>query len=145
MRKRRQSGQVPSEPAGTAGARAEVLVLDDYLDSAELVGRVVTLLGHKPIVCTSPKDALQQVEQHHFDLIVADFHMPEIDGAQFYRLVVERHPELSNRVVFITGDSYGDEVNRFFSTTHLPHLEKPCSITTLREILHERLPELAGA
>jgi CheY-like chemotaxis protein len=105
----------------------------------------VTLLGHKPTICTSPREALQQVDQHHFDLILADFHMPEIDGEQFYRLVVARHPDLAHRMVFITGDSFGDEVNRFFAATDLPHLDKPCSIATLRQTIHDHLPQAAMA
>jgi len=129
--------QVTERPDPARGAR--ILVLDDHQDSAELVGKLVRLMGHYATVCTSPRTAMHEVDQRHFDLILTDFHMPELNGEQFYWKVMASHPELAGHMVFLTGDSFGYEVCHFFASTHVPHLDKPCSMAVLRRVINEHL------
>jgi two-component system NtrC family sensor kinase len=101
------------------------------------------MMGFHSTVCTSPKEALNCADRQPVTLVFSDFRMPELNGEQFYRQLVARHPELANRVVFLTGDAESPDSQTFFSRTGVPHLDKPCSLELLGQVIRERLPAAA--
>src|SRR5204862_3558156 len=106
------------------GRRAKVLVLDDEQALAQLLGEVLTVLGHTPTVCYSAVTALEWIDRQDFDVILSDMRMPNIDGKQFYEMVKQRKGHLAQRFVFLTGDVVGEETQAFLQSTGNPHLSK---------------------
>ena len=83
------------------GAKAKVLVVDDEAVVRESYLR--TLDGIRYNVRTAPDggEALRMMEAEHFDVILLDIRMPEMDGIEVLRQIKERWPECE--VVIITG------------------------------------------
>ncbi|MFH1267874.1 MAG: response regulator [Planctomycetota bacterium] len=81
---------------------ASVLVVDDSAVDRRLVGK---LLGEDAELqieyAEHGADALAKMEHAHFDLIVTDLVMPEMDGLELVGLVTKKYPSLP--VVLITG------------------------------------------
>lgn len=127
-----------------AGPAKRILVLDDDVPVAEMVGEMVQLMGYTAEICFAPAQALQLVMQQPFDLILADFHMPGLNGRQFYEKAVQARPELARRFVFLTGDVAYAEVQAFFQTSGVPCLRKPFTLNHLSEALANTL-ERGGA
>ncbi len=61
----------------------------------------------------------------HYDLVLSDMRMPELDGPGFYEAILRSRPAMANRFAFITGDTLSGEVQSFLNHTGAPHLEKP--------------------
>jgi CheY-like chemotaxis protein len=76
--------------------------MSDYLDQ---VGYAVTRVdtGHAAII--------KLIEDDEFDVILADWQMPDGSGADVYHWIRQHRPDLSERVVFLSGaesDEVGD-------------------------------------
>ena len=57
-----------------------VLVVDDDADSREVISAALEEAGAVVIVATSAAEALDRLQQHPVDLLLADIVMPEEDG-----------------------------------------------------------------
>lgn len=59
---------------------AVVLVVDDEIGLAELLGEILADEGHRVLVATNGKKALEQAQTERPDLVLTDFMMPIMDG-----------------------------------------------------------------
>jgi len=70
-----------------------ILVIDDDAVACEFLQEALSREGYKVDTFTSGKEALKE-ELSHYDLLMSDIRMPEIDGLQFLRHVREKWPDL---------------------------------------------------
>jgi nitrogen-specific signal transduction histidine kinase/CheY-like chemotaxis protein len=121
--------------------RGRVLVIDDE----EMILRVLTRILHdQDVHCTaSAQEALSLLDSgQEFDLILSDLMMPTMTGMQFYEILLERHPELATRVVFMTGGVITPNVNAFLQSVSNPRLEKPFDGASLVKMVRTRVAEV---
>jgi two-component system, cell cycle sensor histidine kinase and response regulator CckA len=64
-----------------------VLVAEDDETVRKLVERVLTSLGYSVCACTTPDEALQKARTAHFDILVTDMVMPDMNGQELARRV----------------------------------------------------------
>lgn len=118
--------------------RARVLVVDDE----HLIVRSVTrtLIGHEVVAVNCGRDAIALLDAgQHFDVVLCDLMMPDMDGAQVYDAVQQSHPHMTERFVFMTGGAYSDESRAFMANHASRQLEKPFSAETIRECVMNAL------
>ena len=72
-----------------------VLIADDELSIQLLVSRVLDALGHRYHTASTGMEALELASQHDYDLLVADFRMPGMDGPRLHRALTQENPELA--------------------------------------------------
>jgi two-component system, NtrC family, sensor kinase len=116
---------------------AKVLVLDDEPSLAELLVEMVKLLGHESILCPNGQRGLELIAQNPFDLVFSDYHMPSMNGRQFYEAATQQRPEMKNRFVFLTGDVLTKDVQTFLDSLGNPCLSKPFSLDQVQNIIKE--------
>ncbi len=114
-----------------------ILVVDDDADVGAALADMLSAEGHDVDVALSSSDALDLLEKRAFDVVVADVHMPEVDGPAFYRKAVARFPLLSDSFVFITGDAFDPDTDEFLSRIGAVRLPKPCSFEEIDDALHQ--------
>ena len=69
----------PTEPGPL-----EILVLDDDPKWRQLIAFNVELhLGISPVLASNGKEALKLMAERHFDVVLSDLFMPEMDGFEF--------------------------------------------------------------
>ncbi len=123
-----------SAPApATPKIATRILVLDDEKAIAEMLGEMLGLLGYQIAVCNSGAQALAQLETREFDVILSDFRMPGMDGREFYKAASQKHPALTNRIIFLTGDVVNDETRSFLDSIKAPYLGKPFHLDKVEE------------
>ena len=121
-----------SDPTG-----ARVLVVED---EAALGAAVAESLQDGGFVVERASDgieALERVGRQQFDVIICDLKMPRLDGTQFYRELEARNPELTRRVMFVTGDVAGTDAERFLEETGCRWLAKPFRLKDLLRAARE--------
>ncbi len=59
---------------------ANILIVDDIEMNRDLLSRIVTKLGHSPILADGGRVALEKVKTQPIDLVLLDIMMPEVDG-----------------------------------------------------------------
>jgi CheY-like chemotaxis protein/anti-sigma regulatory factor (Ser/Thr protein kinase) len=87
-----KSGEIEKLPLTASGVAASVLVVDDHPVNRMLLKQQLHLLGLQVEAAASGVQALEFWREGHFDLLITDCHMPEMDGYELTRTIrdVER-------------------------------------------------------
>lgn len=114
-----------------------VLVVDDE----PLIGTTLRILleDHVVSVVTSGRAARDALERgDRFDVVLCDLMLEGFSGIDLARWLERERPELSDRLVFMTGGAFTDEARLFLRTVPRGRqLEKPFSADeVLRAIEH---------
>lgn len=118
-----------------------ILVLDDELFMLKLLRRMLENLGYTHVsTCDNGQAALELIS-HPDDrpnLILLDLNMPEMDGLEFVRYLVERH--YIGSLILISGEDErmllaAEKLARAYKITVLGHLQKPASPERLATLI----------
>jgi DNA-binding NtrC family response regulator len=106
-------------------ARATIMIVDDEEMVVRSLESFLTLeTSYQVLTFVSPVEALQALEKHDVQVVVADFMMPEMDGITFLKRARETRPEATR--VLLTG--YADKENAIRAINDVGlyyYLEKP--------------------
>ena len=80
---------------------ATILALDDILDAANLVKRILERKGHRVIPFTEEEDAIAFVESNEVDLAILDIKLKKMSGVEVLEEMKKRSPLI--RVIMLTG------------------------------------------
>jgi CheY-like chemotaxis protein len=96
-RKREESSGKPRGPAAT------ILVVDDDPDVRAFLTESLDSLGYAAVVAESGSVALQTLERISPEVVILDFAMPGMNGAELARRIRQLQPELP--IIFASGYS----------------------------------------
>lgn len=85
----------------------QILVVDDEVGFARMLGRALRRLGHVPTLATHPRDALSLFADRAFDAVITDIDMPMMDGVALARSLRAQRADLP--IAFCTGSSPGEQ------------------------------------
>ncbi len=102
-----------------------ILIVEDEAQLASAMAEAFTDAGFVADRAGDGEEALACVQEGRYDVIVCDLKMPRMDGMQFYRVLTEQVPSMTERVLFVTGDVIGTEAERFLAETGCRWLAKP--------------------
>ncbi len=71
------------------------------------------------------------------DIILCDISMPMVNGADFYRCIAEKMPGLEQRIIFMTGGAYTDDLKKFITTVDNDFLSKPFDQNELFKLIEK--------
>ncbi len=117
--------------------RRRVLVIDD---EPALLHALQAVLAeyHDVEIEASASAALERLGRDaEFDLVLCDLIMSGMSGMDLHRELEARHPELADRVVFMTGGASTQRARRFLETTNNRVLEKPFHFDKLLDYLED--------
>ena len=89
----------------------------------------------------SGREALERMAAEHYDVILTDIRMPDLDGRALYREIERRWPGQAGRVVFVTGDTLASALREFVAESGRPVIEKPFLPSEVRRIVAELVTE----
>ncbi len=117
----------------TPGRRARVLLVDDEPDNLVALEAVLEPLGPELIRATSGEEALRQLLQGEFAVILLDVRMPGLDGFETAALIKRRERTRHLPIIFVTAISKDTEqVFRGYSEGAVDYLLKPYDPVVLR-------------
>ncbi|NEO84168.1 MAG: PAS domain S-box protein [Spirulina sp. SIO3F2] len=71
---------VPRQISGYHGQRRKIVVVDDSLETLDILEQVLSSLGFEIQTAENGQDGIEQVYQEHPDLLLCDLKMPVMDG-----------------------------------------------------------------
>ncbi len=83
---------------------ASILLVDDEMDSAQLLCDLLRARGLEVNVVDSARACLEYLRVHRVDVVVTDVRMPEVSGVELCAALRERHPEVLAIVLTGVGD-----------------------------------------
>jgi PAS domain S-box-containing protein len=139
----RDDGAAPVHRVYNGTGRVALVVEDE----PAVVDLVVTLLGEtgwRVDVAAGGRAGLDSLQRRNYDLIVSDMRMPEGDGEEFYRIVLDHDEALARRFIFITGDTANPDARAFLAGTDVPVLEKPFPRALFEDAVHRLMTSLTS-
>lgn len=69
--------------------RKRILIVEDEPLIRQVMARYVGVLGYRPAVCSTGKEALDHIRNYHPDALILDHHLPDMLGLDLYRKLYE--------------------------------------------------------
>jgi two-component system sensor histidine kinase/response regulator len=102
-----------------------VLIVDDLPKNIQLLGSILKKESIEIEFATSGKEALEWLDSKHFDLVLLDIMMPEMDGFEVCRRMKEKPETADVAVIFITAKTDIQSVIMGFEAGAVDYLTKP--------------------
>jgi len=136
----------PDSHNSDATDQSHVLAIDDEVAIHGVLERLFPREGIQVTTCTDGEEALALLEEHDFDLVLADFQMPSMNGLELLDRITDQHPQLS--VVLLSTQENVQQAVHAMRKGAADYIPKPFSTDELVErvktILEEQ-PAPAGA
>jgi CheY-like chemotaxis protein len=122
-------------PPELAGLR--VMVVDDEMDTCEMVCTALEQCGSDVKIVTSASEALAELDKWLPDVLIADISMPEVDGYALIRAVRERDPHAGGKIpaVALTALARIEDRVKALTAGFQMHVPKPVELDELRTIV----------
>ncbi len=116
-----------------ATAPVKILLVDDQPDNLLSAGAVLETLGESVVKVESGREALRQLLEHDFAVIVLDVMMPDMDGFETAALIRERERSRHTPIIFLTALGRGDDhMRQGYNLGAVDYLTKPFAPDILR-------------
>lgn len=112
-----------------------ILVVDPEATVRQTVIDVLSLDGHEVDGADDADSALLLLDQRRYDVVIADVHMPDLDGPTLLDALAERFPDAMPRVVFITRAAFDPHYGSFLANLRAPVLTKPLKPGRVLEVV----------
>jgi signal transduction histidine kinase/CheY-like chemotaxis protein len=129
--------EVSDFPAGVDGSAATILVIDDDRDVRAFLSAALEGIGHRVLLANDGPEGLARIQASKPDLVLLDYAMPLMHGAEVARAARSAHPELP--IVFVTGYAETDQLEAALGRD-APVLRKPFTVAQLAAVLDQHLP-----
>src|SRR5271154_1554057 len=96
--------------------KVNILVVDDLPEKLLVYRSILDELGQNIIAAYSGLEALKQVLQHDFAVILLDVNMPDMDGFETATLIRKRKKSAHTPIIFVT--AFLDEVRAVQGYAH---------------------------
>ena len=113
-----------------------VLLIEDEPAVMAYVQAALERSGYPVVCCESGADALRLLEKGAFLGVVSDMRTPGgVDGGHVHSWISRNRPDLSSRLIFITGDIANEETVATLHQTGAPCVEKPFRVQQFIDVV----------
>ncbi len=121
--------------------RGHILVAEDNAINQRLALQQLSRLGYDATIVENGREAVDRSAAQHFDLILMDCQMPEMDGFEATRAIRRRESRSGDRTVIVamTANALAEDRAACIAAGMDDYISKPVLIETLRATLEEWL------
>ena len=121
-------------PAANRATPAEcrILLLEDHLDTARALARLLSMEGHRVQTANTIAAAVAAMAAQPYDLLISDLQLPDGSGLDFMRQVRERFPVAG---IALSGYGSATDVEQSLRAGFVEHLTKPVNIGQLNDAI----------
>ena len=124
----------------TSARRLRILIVDDRVECARTLGRVVTLLGHDTRTAYDGAGGVEAASEFRPDVVLMDLDMPILDGFDAARRIRDR--SLGEQITLVALTPCGGEIDepRLRGAGFDHHLAKPVDVEALVTLIGRSQP-----
>jgi two-component system sensor histidine kinase BarA len=120
--------------------KIRALVVEDNADNIFVLEHQLTSIGVQAIFCDDPEKAIIKFQQHNFNLMISDYQMPHLTGAeltQTIRYIEETEFRIPTQVIVLTADK-SEACQKACNKAGVNQvLIKPLSLPVLQKYLYD--------
>jgi CheY-like chemotaxis protein len=117
------------------GNNRSIIIIEDEPILGKVCSRLMELNGYKVTLVANGLIAKNTIDGQHFDFCLSDIKTPVMNGMELYKYLLEKHPALAKKTLFMTGDVMSRDVEEFFTKNNAPYILKPFSNSQLFEVI----------
>jgi DNA-binding response OmpR family regulator len=107
--------------------KGKLLVVDDMIESAEMLADMLIKEGYSVQSAENGKQAIDLVEANPFELVLLDIHMPVMNGFEVFRWMKARDESRNIPVIFLSAYMEAEVRVEGLKMGAVDYISKPCS------------------
>lgn len=123
------------------GSKPNILVVDDEKIALSSIERALKKEGYTVVAAGSGTEAIEQLNSSHFDVVITDLIMGEVDGYAVLLETRKKHPD--TRLIMITGYATVDTAVQTLRMGAFHYIEKPLKLDEVRQAVRDALKDRA--
>jgi DNA-binding NtrC family response regulator len=123
--------------------KLKIMVLDDEPIVCKRLQPALEKLGFEVDTFTQSLEALHEIQETTYDIIITDLKMKGIDGMRFLQEAKKQHPE--TEVIVITGFATLDTAKESFQHGVFDFIAKPFKLSEIQEVVTKAAAKIRGA
>ncbi len=139
LRARSAATPGPSRTRAGAGLAArhplQILLAEDNRVNQKVALQLLQRMGYRADVAANGLEVLDALDRQHYDLVLMDLHMPEMDGLSATREIMRRPGAQRPRVVALTASAMAAEREACLAAGMDAHLVKPIDEDALAAVI----------
>jgi DNA-binding NtrC family response regulator len=120
-------------------SKAKILIVDDEAIVCNMAKRCLELEGHQVTTFVDSTKAMAAINEEHFDVVITDLKMKDIDGLQLLEFTKTRWPD--TRVIMLTAFASEETALEAAHKQVFDYFAKPLKITELKASVNRALKE----
>jgi PAS domain S-box-containing protein len=129
------SAPASAETGGTAKPKARLLVEDNAVNQ-KVALRFLERLGYEAVAANNGIEALRAIEARHYDLILMDLQMPEMDGFEATRQIRRHVPaDYQPKIIALTANAMAGDRELCLAAGMDDYISKPVKMPELVEAI----------
>jgi len=117
-----------------------ILIIDNHVSICSLLKKFLTNNNFRVETSTHSNHALGFLKKMNFDLIIAEYHLPDISGIDFFDRIKKEAPETG--VIFMSGHVNLKNAVAIIQKGALNFISKPLNPDELLEVIKDAKPQL---
>jgi CheY-like chemotaxis protein len=118
-----------------------ILLTEDNAVNQKVALRILDRLGYRADIAGNGLEAIQAVERQHYDVILMDVQMPEMDGLEASRQICARWPRGERpRIIAMTANATQEDRQMCFDAGMDDYISKPIRVEDLVDALSRTEP-----
>jgi CheY-like chemotaxis protein len=113
-----------------------ILLAEDNISSQKLTLQMLKKLGYKADTVANGIEALQALERQHYDVVLMDVKMPEMDGLQATRIIRQRWQD-GPKIIAITAYALEGDREKCLEAGMDDYISKPIDKEDLARALQK--------
>jgi CheY-like chemotaxis protein len=123
--------------------RKRLLLLEDEPVIGKIIKRVLFSYGFDVDIAENGLIGKEKIDatsaENCYDVLIFDIRTPIISGMQLYEYIDKAYHELTDRVIFATGDYMNTATRSFLERVDRPFLAKPYTPAQVRDMVYQVL------
>jgi two-component system, sensor histidine kinase and response regulator len=121
--------------------RLHILLVEDNVINQTLAVHLLQKRGHTVVTATNGKEAIAALEKEHFDLVLMDIQMPEMNGFEATAIIREKEKTASSRIpiVALTAHAMKGDRERCLAAGMDGYVSKPIRPEELSKVIQSLL------
>ncbi|MBC2606522.1 ATP-binding protein [Pelagicoccus albus] len=113
----------------------KVLLAEDNAINQKVAKRLFTKMGYSIAIAQNGLEAVNMIGEEKYDLVFMDIQMPEMDGLEATREIIQRYGDDRPRIIALTANAMREDRENCYGAGMDGYLTKPFKAADLKETL----------
>ncbi len=122
----------------SAALPLSILIADDFEFNQVMMQKFLQTLGYEPDMASNGVEVLTKLQEKHYDVILLDIQMPEMNGMEVTKIILEEWDEESRPYIIAVTASMTEEAQaRYLAAGINAYIGKPIDFNQLEQALSQ--------